>query len=182
MSDHSFTDLPTGAQPDDHLDLPSVAEYQAAKRALTAFKFEVIETVRADPKLTSDACLGVMSVHLDFLSIDPATLRPSMVYASTITVMARGGIKARGTVRRARKELVALGYLQDTGKKTKDGCQVFRVQNPRRDKVLAHVHETDEYLKQEEARRREDERFRKKHSSRMRGATNDRTQNGEGVN
>lgn len=134
---------------------------QVARSELASFKFSTLETVRADPRLSAAPCLAVMSVYLEFVTIDERTLKATTAFASNITLMARANIKSKTTARAARKLLVENGYMVRIGE-TKDGCEKYRVENPHHERVQMHIRETEEYLKQIEAGRREEERRKKK--------------------
>lgn len=133
-----------------------------AMRDLAAFKFKLIETIAADPLLQSDPklkapCTAAMVAMLTFVTVDRRTLKRTDAYASLITLMVRGGIKETAA-KVARRILVKHGYLVDTGKKTKDGCTRYRVENPHAERVDMHVKEAAEYLKERAAVRRKEER------------------------
>ncbi len=134
---------------------------QVARSELAAFKFSTLETVRADPRLSSAPCLAVMSVYLAFVTIDERSLKPTSAFASNITLMARACIKSKTTARAARRLLIENGYLVRIGE-TKDGCEKYRVENPHVERVQMHVREAEEYLKQIEAERREADRRKRK--------------------
>ncbi|PRD40673.1 hypothetical protein C5748_25755 [Phyllobacterium phragmitis] len=170
-------DLETGEVIDDPSAL--LSPLQIALRDLARFKFATIETVRADPRLVKAPCLAVISVYLEFVTLDKRTLKPKPAFASTVTLMARACIKSKTTARTARRLLVENGYLVRIGE-TKDGCEKYRVENPHWERVQMHVCEATEYLKQVEAARREDER-KKKRASPDRGSDIDPTQSEGGV-
>lgn len=151
---------------------------QVARSELASFKFSTLETVRVDPRLSAAPCLAVMSVYLEFVTVDERSLKPTPAFASNITLMARACIKSKTTARAARKLLVENGYLVRIGE-TKDGCEKYRVENPHHERVLMHVREAEEYLKQIEAGRREEER-RKKKLAADRGSDIDPTRDGRG--
>lgn len=142
-------------------DASQLTPLQMARRQLAAFKFDLVETIAADPKLSKAPCLGVMVVYLSFLTIDERTLRQTTVYASNIKLMARAGIKSKTTASQARKLLVEAGYLVPTGSQTKDGCAKFRVANPRAEMIKMHIREAEEFLAQRDALRKEGERRKK---------------------
>lgn len=161
----------------DPVDFPGRTPLQIARSELASFKFSTFETVRADPRLSAP-CLAVMSVYLDFVTLNERTLKPNPAYASSIILMARAGIKSKTTVHAARRLLVKNGYLVRIGR-TKNGCDNFRIENPNFERVRMHVREAEEYLKQKDAERSESERLKKRYSPR-RGPNIDPTPNATG--
>lgn len=135
--------------------------YQVACSQLVAFKLKTIETVAADPKLHGAPCVQAIVVYLSFLKVDKVSLKPTSVYASSLTLMARGGIKSDRTARNARALLVENNYLVATGTTTKDGCVRYHVENPRAEVVKMHTREAAEYLSEKDAERKKEERRRK---------------------
>ncbi|QIB37003.1 hypothetical protein G3A56_02505 [Rhizobium oryzihabitans] len=135
--------------------------YQVACSQLVAFKLKTIETVAADPKLHGAPCVQAIVVYLSFLKVDKVSLKPTSVYASSLTLMARGGIKSDRTARNARALLVDNHYLVTTGTTTKDGCVRYHVENPRAEVVKMHTREAAEYLSEKDAERKKEERRRK---------------------
>lgn len=141
--------------------IANLTPYQAECRKLVAFKFKTIETVTADPRLHGAPCAQAIVVYLSFLKIDKQTLRPTTVYASSLTLMARGGIKSDRTARNARTLLIDNGYLLSSGTSTKDGCVRYHVANPRADAVAMHIHDAVEYLRERDADRKKEDRRKK---------------------
>lgn len=142
-------------------DIPdSRAPYQVAKSELAAFKFKLIETVAADPRLSRAPCAAAIVVLASFVTIDKRTMKPTPAFASLVTMMARGGMKEK-LARRARKLLEQEGYLVPTGSKTKDGCIKYRIENPHEERVQMHVREAIEYWNEQETERRAEERRKK---------------------
>jgi len=135
--------------------------YQVACSQLVAFKLKTIETVAADPKLHGAPCVQAIVVYLSFLKVDKVSLKPTSVYASSLTLMARGGVKSDRTARNARALLVENNYLVATGTTTKDGCVRYHVENPRAEVVKMHTREAAEYLSERDAERKKEERRRK---------------------
>ena len=130
---------------------------QIALSELAAFKFKLVETVAADPRLSKAPCASAIVVLMSFVTIDKRTLKPTTAYASITTLMAKGGMK-RTAATDARRLLVKEGYLEPTGSKTKDGCVKYRLANPNAERVQMHVHEAMEYWQECAAERRADER------------------------
>jgi hypothetical protein len=139
----------------------SLTQYQTECRKLVAFKLKTIETVTADPRLHRAPCVQAMVVYLSFLTIDKQTLRATTVYASSLTLMARGGIKSDRTARNARALLIDNGYLVPSGTSTKDGSVRYNVANPRADRVTMHIHDAVEYLRERDADRKKQHRRKK---------------------
>ncbi|TPN38692.1 hypothetical protein FKO01_05020 [Mesorhizobium sp. B2-3-3] len=134
--------------------------YQIAKSELAAFKFKLVETVAADPLLSKAPCTDAIVVLSSFVTIDKRTLKPTPAYASTITLMARGGMKETAA-KRARKLLETGKYIVPTGSRTKDGCIKYRLENPHEERVRLHVNEATEYWKEKAAEERKEERRKK---------------------
>ncbi|OHV18440.1 hypothetical protein EOS93_20170 [Rhizobium sp. RMa-01] len=145
----------------EYSPIASLTPYQAECRKLVAFKLKTIETVAADPRLHGAPCAQAIVVYLSFLKIDRQTLRPTTVYASSLTLMARGGIKSDRTARNARALLIDNGYLVSSGTSTKDGCVRYDVANPRADAVAMHIHDAVEYLRERDADRKKEDRRKK---------------------
>jgi hypothetical protein len=145
----------------------SLTPYQRAKSELAAFKFRLIETVAADPRLSGAPCTQAIIVFLSFVTIDKRTLKPTTVYASNNTLMARGSIKSKTTAGLTRRLLTANNYLVLVGH-TKEGCAIFRVENPHFERIQMHVKEAEEYFARREAERKEVER-RKKGAAKSKG-------------
>lgn len=155
---------------------------QIALSELAAFKFKLVETVAADPRLSKAPCAAAIVVLMSFVTIDKRTLKPTPAYASTITLMVRGGMSRR-LAKLARKLLVENGYLKATGSKTKDGCLKYALENPHVERVAMHIQEAAEYLKERAAEERKEER-RKAGQDRSEpdvGSDMDHTQNDCGV-
>lgn len=113
-------------------------------RRSAAFKFQLMETVNADPRLTA-ACKGVMLVYSKFMRSDDYT-----AYASNPVLMTWANLKSQTTAGQARKRLSdetseGLGYLQFTGRKTLGGCKIYRLDNPHHQFVQMHVAERLEF-------------------------------------
>ncbi len=53
-----------------------------------------------------------------------------------------------GTLSKARKTLLQIGYYAETGKKTGDGAVILRVRNPRQEIVADHVRMATETTKE----------------------------------
>lgn len=66
---------------------------RVAMSELAAFKFKLVETIAADPRLRSAPCTNAIVVFMAFVTIDKRTLKPTPAYASIITLMAKGGMK-----------------------------------------------------------------------------------------
>ena len=143
-------DVPTGLTP-----------YQLAKREQAAFKFALLETVAADPKLAGAPCVSVMLVYLRYLSIDEKTLKPNLVWASNDTLRARGGVKSTESAQRARQLMERAGYLYPDGK-TKEGSTKFRIANPHAERVQHHVDIALETYRDQKAFRKEEDRRKQK--------------------
>ena len=156
--------------------------YQVAKSELAAFKFKMIETVAADPRLSTAPCAAAIVVLMSFVTIDKKTLKPTPAYASTITLMARGGMKPTAA-KTARKLLEKHGYLVPTGSKTKDGCVKYRLSNPHEERVQMHVRDAIAYWKERAAEERKEERRKKALAASKPevGSEYDPTQDGRGV-
>ena len=150
-----------------------------AKSNIATFKFELLETVRGDPRLSAAPCEAVIGVLISFLSVDERTLKPTLVYASSITIMAKTNIKTKLSARKARKLLEEQGYLVRKGT-TASGCELYQVCNPHVERVKMHIQAKAEKLKEDAAAAREEYR-RKKALKLHRGSTNDPTENDEGV-
>ncbi|WP_187969220.1 hypothetical protein [Aquibium microcysteis] len=178
-------DPPEAVQPPE-TDPDWPRRYEAAKRELAAFKFELFQTVAADPalridedsRLRSSPCVQMIIVYSHFVTIDPKTLEPTAAYASAITLEARGGVKETSG-KKARALLVKHGYLVFSGTKTKEGSLKFFLRNPRKAVVEDHVREATEYLQEKQAVERAEERRRsKRHAV---GPSNDTTETVCGV-
>ncbi|NKW79896.1 hypothetical protein HGG72_05515 [Ochrobactrum pecoris] len=150
-----------------------------AKSNIATFKFELLETVRGDPRLSAAPCEAVIGVLISFLSVDEKSLKPTLVYASSITIMAKTNIKTKLSARKARKLLEEQGYLVRKGT-TASGCELYQVCNPHVERVKMHIQAKAEKLKEDAAAAREEYR-RKKALKLHRGSTNDPTENDEGV-
>ncbi|KAB2716984.1 hypothetical protein [Brucella intermedia] len=151
-----------------------------AKSSIATFKFELLETVRGDPRLRSAPCEAVVGVLISFLSADEHTLKPTLVYASNITILARTTIKTKATVIKARKLLEEHGYLVKKSC-TASGCDLYQVRNPHYEYVQMHMREKAEKLKSDAAVAREEER-RRKAKKLIRGTEFEPTENHEGFN
>ncbi|RWH46824.1 hypothetical protein [Mesorhizobium sp.] len=151
-------DPETGEVIDDPTDDRS--PYQIARSDLAAFKFKLVETVAADPRLSKAPCTDAVVVLMSFVTIDKRTLKPTPAYASTITLIARGGMKMTAA-KMAMKLLKREKYLVPTGSKTKDGCVKYRLENPHQERVQIHVDEATRYWKERAAEERKKERRKK---------------------
>lgn len=143
----------------------AIESFATAKRELAAFKFRVMETVAADRRLRAAPCTEVMIVYLRFLTIDPRTLKPKPVYASTTKLAAYGGIKTKPTARRGRSLLVKHGYLKPNGSQTKCGCIWFSVENPHHEQVMMSAREAEERYAQIEAEEKKAAREKKQNQN-----------------
>ncbi|WP_154720407.1 hypothetical protein [Ciceribacter sp. T2.26MG-112.2] len=141
--------------------LTGKSPYEAALTELAAFKFALIETAAADPKLHGSPSLAVLVTYLKFMTIDRQTLKPTLVYASNNTLMAHAAIRSKTTAAKARKLLVNSGYLKPVKSKTSDGCEKFRIENTRADHVRAHIHEALAFHAEQDVFRKAEERRRK---------------------
>ncbi|TGS47553.1 MULTISPECIES: hypothetical protein [unclassified Mesorhizobium] len=130
-----------------------------AQRELAAFKFDLYETIAADP-LVSDVCIRAMVALAGYVTVDKRTLQPTVAYLSNMSMMAEAGIRSKTTVGNIRRCMVKLGYWVDVGQ-TSDGCRLYRIENPRREVVQMHVVEAKEKLRADDASRKENERRRK---------------------
>lgn len=150
-----------------------------AKSSVATFKFELLETVRGDPRLSKAPCEAVIGVLISFLSVDERALKPTLVYASNIMILSKTTIKTKLSVRKARKLLEEHGYLVKKGT-TSSGCELYQVCNPHAEYVKMHTQAKAEKLKEEAAADREEYRRKKALKTHM-GSTDDPTENNEGV-
>jgi hypothetical protein len=132
--------------------------YAKATRDLAAFKFELYETVAADP-LVSDVCCRANVAITRYVTVDERTLKPTVAYLSNISMMAEAGIRSKTTVGSVRRIMTKLGYWVDVGQ-TSDGCRLYRIENPRREAIQMHIREATDKLREDDAARKENERRR----------------------
>ncbi|NNH68002.1 hypothetical protein [Rhizobium laguerreae] len=99
--------------------------------ASATWKFDFLDTVNADPQCTP-ACLKVIKAYLHFAS-----------EALPVAFMAKSELVARtdlgeATIKRTRKLLSRLGYLQPIGK-TAEGAIQYRLRNARKQEIDEHI-------------------------------------------
>ncbi|HEV2899392.1 MAG TPA: hypothetical protein VGX71_16470 [Pseudaminobacter sp.] len=131
-----------------------------ARRELASFKFRLFRTMNADPKVEK-SLLAASMVLADFVTIDKRTLKPTVGYLPTLTVMARANL-ARSTIKLVRKQGKALGYWEPQEKKTKAGCLQYLLANPHEERIRMNVKDKEEYLRGEDAYRKELERLNRR--------------------
>lgn len=151
-----------------------------AKSSIATFKFKLLETVRGDPRLSAAPCEAVIGVIISFLSVDERTLKPTLAYASNITILSKTTIKSKHPIIKARRLLEEQGYLVKKGT-TASGCELYQVCNPHAERVKMHSQAKAEKLKEDAAAAREEYR-RKKALKLNRGADNAPTEIDEGCN
>lgn len=152
----------------------------AARTALSSFKFQTLETVRADPRLSKAPCEAVMGVFVKFLSLDEKTLKRKPVYASMITILSQTTISSRATVRKAKALLIEFDYLFKLGS-TSHGCDLYEVRNPHFEYVQMHIHEKRVKLS-DDANEDRGETRRRSSLQQSSGSTDDPAENQQGVN
>ncbi|MGO7836915.1 hypothetical protein [Rhizobium johnstonii] len=133
--------------------------------ASATWKFDFLDTVNADPQCTP-ACLKVIKAYLHFAS-----------EASPVAFMAKSELVARtdlgeATIKRTRKLLARLGYLQPVGK-TAEGAIQYRLRNARKHEIDEHIILVRERLAED--RREEKKLFRTR--SALRGDQNEPPKN-----
>ncbi|RWF71881.1 MAG: hypothetical protein EOQ34_13990 [Mesorhizobium sp.] len=134
--------------------------YEKAKRDLAAFKFELYETIAADPMTRKHPCLQATVALGKYVTIDQRTLKPTSAYLSNISMMAEAGIRSKTTCKDVRALMVKLKYWVEVGQ-TADGCAVYRLDNPRLEAVQMHIPEAKDKLRADSAAQKENERRRK---------------------
>ncbi|MGE0284071.1 MAG: hypothetical protein AB7P20_26130, partial [Rhizobiaceae bacterium] len=143
-------------------DAETAEEAEDRRRKLATWKFDLLETVSADP-LCNGHDVEIILAYIRFM--DSRDARP---FRSNIQLQAATGL-SQPTIADRRKKLVALGYLTADGQ-TASGVTRFKISNPRENTVLDHVQITNEVLKRQDAERRETER-RKRKSTEPKGAS-----------
>lgn len=136
--------------------------------ASATWKFDFLDTVNADPQCTP-ACLKVIKAYLHFAS-----------EASPVAFMAKSELVARtdlgeATIKRTRKLLSRLGYLQPIGKTAKGAIQ-YRLRNARKQEIDEHIILVREKLAED---RREGKKLFRTRSA-LRGDQNDPSNNATG--
>ncbi|WP_139802342.1 hypothetical protein [Aurantimonas sp. 22II-16-19i] len=128
---------------------------EAEIRSFSSWKFDLLETVNADPK-TSPADLAIMEAYLHFTRAKSRT-----AYLSALAIRIRTGIKSTDTITARRRRLVELGYLVPHGT-TRTGIEVFEVVNARQNLVDEHVMAAQEKLREMDADRKRKDRARRR--------------------
>lgn len=125
-----------------------------AMRISAAWKFEIFDTVNADPCL-KPTDLKMMIAYLNYANYDKRE-----AYLANSTARALTNIRSHTTMSESRSRLQEFGYLTDTGKRTLDGCVWFELRNSREKLVADHVRMTIEVVREREAFRKADDRRR----------------------
>jgi hypothetical protein len=136
-----------------HIETASPEQKAAAAAKHATWKFQLLETVNADPK-TDPYCLAVMVSLLNFCRPGDRT-----AWMAENEMQVRTGMQPR-TLRRAKARLASLGYLTPERRNQK-GILIYRIANPRQEMIADHVvfareafHEADILKKDRERRRR----------------------------
>ncbi|MDK4726392.1 hypothetical protein [Rhizobium phaseoli] len=128
--------------------------HQTAERSFASWKFDIENTVSADP-LADGECLQILRAYLDFMpSLDARPYR-SLLDLQVATSLAENTIIDR------RRKLVELGYFKPDGK-TSDGAVRYQILNARESIVLDHQIVSRETLRRLEAEKKEKVRFRRR--------------------
>lgn len=133
---------------------PSSTEKRAAGASQATWKFDLFDTVSADP-MCDGSCLLVVVAYSRFCR---TTQR--VAYLSEIDLQVATGLQPRA-IRKAKEALVRLGYMAAVSK-TASGITVYRLANPRKDLVTDHKMIASETMKEVDAVRRDEERRRRR--------------------
>jgi hypothetical protein len=101
-------------------------------RQSAAWKFDLLETLNADPK-ANGSCLKVMAVYLKYADSES---RQAFVSNSNLTIRAA---VSKPTAQTARETLEKLGYLVPRYR-VGDGAMLYRITNARRELITDHLH------------------------------------------
>lgn len=137
------------AEPENETD----QERQDRQRKVATDKFELLETVAADPEC-NPSDLTIILAYSKFMPRLGGSVFRSSAQLQALTGLSEPAIRAR------RKVLVKRGYLEPNGY-TRKGVPYFKVHNPHRNSILDHVAIKTETLRELEASRREKTRQRR---------------------
>lgn len=128
-------------------------ERQDRQRRTATWKFELLETVAADPTC-KPSDVSIVLAYVRYIDKPGGKSFRSNAQLQALTGLSEQAIRTR------RKHLVARGYFAEAGHRP-TGIPVFKIENPHINLVMDHVALLTEHLREKDAARKADERRRK---------------------